>query len=127
VVVECRPTTEALAERIGQMIRTEVEKVRERTGGLPIRVVQTRSEAPVSVPTDTEVVRFFKMKTGHEAGSVSFASELAAWISTGAEGVIFGPGDIRDVRHDSESVAERDLRRASDLFARAIEHWCFYA
>ena len=127
VVVECRPTSDALAEQIGRMIRKEVDTVRERTGGLPIRVNQTRAEPPVSVPTDTEIVRFFKTKTGHEASSVPFASELAAWITAGAEGVIFGPGDIREVRHDSECVPEKELRRASDLFARAIEHWCFYS
>ncbi len=126
IVVEWRPASAASADRVKRLIDEEVVRVRERTGGLPIRVSMSRAEPPTHVPDDMEIVRFFKTKTGLEAGSVPFGSELAAWASAGAEGVLLGPGDIRDVRHDSESVAEPELRRCSDLLARAIEHWCFY-
>jgi acetylornithine deacetylase len=125
VSVEWRPLPGVSAEKVKELIEAEVARVRETTGGLPIRLTMTRMEPAVTATAGSDLVRFFETKTGVEAGSVPFATELSSWISLGANGVIFGPGDIRDVRPDSEWVAETQLQRAADMLARVIEHFCF--
>ena len=42
----------------------------------------------------------------------------------GAEGVVFGPGDIRVAHRTGEHVRVEELHRAADILARAIEKFC---
>ena len=42
----------------------------------------------------------------------------------GAEGVVFGPGDIRVAHRTGEHVAVAELERAAAILTRAIEKFC---
>ena len=53
-----------------------------------------------------------------------FGTELPEVIAMGAEGVVFGAGDIRVAHRTGEHVAVAELERAADILTGAIERFC---
>jgi acetylornithine deacetylase len=79
--------------------------------------------AAVTSP-DAEVVRYLEAASGHPSVTVPFGTELPEVIGMGAEGVVFGAGDIRVAHRTGEHVAVADLMRCADVLTGAVERFC---
>ncbi len=93
-------------------------------GRVTAAVGPLRSDAAAVTPAGAEIVRFLEAETGHPSTTVPFGTELPEVAAMGAEGVIFGPGDIRVAHRTGEHVRVDELSRAADVLARAIEQFC---
>ena len=71
-------------------------------------------------PADAEVVRFLEAQSGHPARSIPFGTELPELIALGAEGCVFGPGDIAHAHTAQEWLALDALERARALLLRFL-------
>ena len=73
---------------------------------------------------DAEIVRYLEQQSGHTAITVPFGTELPEVIGMGAEGVVFGAGDIRVAHRTGEHVEVAELERCADVLTGAIERFC---
>lgn len=122
--VEWRPTPGRSPDEVRLRIEDLVERVRAKTGGLPIRFVVTREDAGVATPPDAPIVRYFEAESGRPATTIPFGTELPQLTAMGAQGVVFGPGDIREAHRTGEFVPVDELHRAAAILGRAIERFC---
>jgi acetylornithine deacetylase len=125
ITFEWRPIPTQPSTHVQQLLERTLDAVRTETGGLPIRVITSRTDAGVSTPADAEIVRFFEKESGHEAVTIPFGTELPQMTALGAQGVVFGPGDIREAHKTGEFVPKAELLRATEILRRAIEKFCF--
>jgi len=79
--------------------------------------------AAVTAP-EAEIVRFLEAESGNASTTVPFGTELPEIAEMGAEGVVFGPGDIRVAHRTGEHVQVTELVRAAEILTRAIQHFC---
>ena len=82
------------------------------------------TDAAAVTPPDADIVRFLEQESGNRATTVPFGTELPEVASMGAEGVVFGPGDIRVAHRTGEHVAVDEVERCAAILARAIERFC---
>ena len=80
-------------------------------------------EAAVTAP-DALLVRFLEAESGHAARTIPFGTELPELAAMGAEGCVFGPGDIRVAHRTGEFVAVAELERCAAILERAVERFC---
>ncbi len=93
-------------------------------GRLQVAISSLRSDAAAVTPPDAEIVRYLEQRSGHAAITVPFGTELPEVIAMGAEGVVFGAGDIRVAHRTGEHVAVAELEQAADILTGAIERFC---
>jgi acetylornithine deacetylase len=96
----------------------------ESGGRLTAAVSPLRTDAAAVTPPEAEIVRFLEAQSGHPSTTVPFGTELPEVAGMGAEGVVFGPGDIRVAHRTGEHVQVAELERAADILASAIEKFC---
>ena len=94
------------------------------SGRIKVEVRPLRLDAGVAVPRDGELVRFLEQESGNAAETIPFGTELPELTAMGAQGCVFGPGDIRVAHRTGESIAIEDLLRAEEILVRAIERFC---
>jgi acetylornithine deacetylase len=93
-------------------------------GRLQVAISPLRTDAAAVTPPDAEIVRYLEQQSGHAAITVPFGTELPEVIAMGAEGVVFGAGDIRVAHRTGEHVAVAELEQAADILTGAIERFC---
>jgi acetylornithine deacetylase len=98
--------------------------VRESGGRLGVAISPLRTDPAAVTSPDAEVVRYLEAESGHASVTVPFGTELPEVIGMGAEGVVFGAGDIRVAHRTGEHVAVAELERCADILAGAIERFC---
>jgi acetylornithine deacetylase len=98
--------------------------VRAGRGALKVAISPLRTDAAAVTPPGAEIVRFLEQESGHSSVTVPFGTELPEVIGMGAEGVVFGPGDIRLAHKTGERVPLAELHRADEILTRAIVRFC---
>ena len=98
----------------------------ESEGGDRIAVRRTpmRFDAAAVTPPDAEIVRFLEAESGARARVIPFGTELPELAAMGAEGCVFGPGDIRVAHRTGEHVEIAQLERCGAILERAIARFC---
>lgn len=93
-------------------------------GGIAVRRTPMRVDAAAVTPADAEVVRFLESESGRAATTIPFGTELPELIALGADGCVFGPGDIRVAHRTGEHVPVAQLERCAEILGRAIARFC---
>src|SRR5207237_1271877 len=101
----------------------EAAAARLATGGIGVRIVPARVDGGVSTPAQAALVRFLAEESGRAAQTVPFGTEMGQFAALGAEGCVFGPGDIRVAHRTGEFVPLAELEAAERILARAIERF----
>ena len=122
---EWRPLPGQDPRRALRLLEEACQRLVEASGGkLTAAVSPLRTDAAAVTPPDAEIVRFLEGVSGNRSTTVPFGTELPEVAGMGAEGVVFGPGDIRVAHRTGEHVKVEELGRAADILARAIEKFC---
>jgi acetylornithine deacetylase len=93
-------------------------------GHISLRITPMRTDAGAVTRADAGIVRFLEAESGNRAATVPFGTELPEAIAMGAEGCVFGPGDIRVAHRTGEYVEVAELEKAAVILAKAIERYC---
>ena len=83
-----------------------------------------RLDAAAVTPPGAELVRFLEAESGQSSRAIPFGTELPELAGMGAEGCIFGPGDIRVAHRTGEFVEVAQLERCAGILARAVARFC---
>ena len=112
--------------RLGLRLFEEAAARVEAESGGRIKVAHTpmRLDGAAVTPAGAEIVRFLEEETGNAARSVPYGTELPELSAMGAEGCVFGPGDIRVAHRTGEHVELRELERCAAVLGRAIARFC---
>jgi len=123
--LEWRPIPGQDPERALRLFDEAAGRVAAASGkGITVRRTPMRlDEAAVTAP-DAELVRFLEAESGHAARTIPFGTELPELAAMGAEGCVFGPGDIRVAHRTGEFVAVAELERCAAILERAVERFC---
>jgi len=122
---EWRPLPGQDPRRAMRLLEEACERLVEASGGrLQAAVSPLRTDAAAVTPPEAEIVRFLEQESGNKSTTVPFGTELPEVAGMGAEGVVFGPGDIRVAHKTGEHVAVAEVERCADILARAIHHFC---
>jgi acetylornithine deacetylase len=108
--------------RLGLRLFEEAAARVEAESGGRIKVAHTpmRLDGAAVTPEGAEIVRFLEEETGNAARSVPYGTELPELLAMGAEGCVFGPGDIRVAHRTGEHVEQRELERCAAVLGRAL-------
>jgi acetylornithine deacetylase len=122
---EWRPLPGQDPRRALRLLEEACERLEAAEGGkISVEIAPLRTDAAAVTPPEADVVRFLEAESGNQATTVPFGTELPEVIGMGAEGVVFGPGDIKVAHRTGEHVAVEELERAAGILARAIERFC---
>ena len=123
--LEWRPIPGQDPERALRLFDDAAARVAAASGkGVAVRRTPMRlDEAAVTAP-DAELVRFLEAESGHAARTIPFGTELPELAAMGAEGCVFGPGDIRVAHRTGEFVQVAELERCAAILERAVERFC---
>jgi len=122
---EWRPLPGQDPRRALRLVEEACQRLVDGSGGkLGFEIAPLRTDAAAVTPPEAEVVRFLEAESGNRSTTVPFGTELPEVAGMGAEGVVFGPGDIRVAHRTGEHVAIAELQRCAAILARAIEHFC---
>jgi acetylornithine deacetylase len=122
--LEWRPVPGQEPELVAELVRREVERLRERDEGFDCEVVGARLDAGAETRADAPLVRALEELTGQTAGTVSFGTEAPQMTELGADAVVFGPGDIRVAHRTGEFVPAAELRECARILRRTVERFC---
>jgi acetylornithine deacetylase len=111
---------------LGLRLFEEAAARAEAEEGGRIRVTHTpmRLDDAAVTPPDAAIVRFLEERSGNEARSAPYGTEMPELAAMGAESCIFGPGDIRVAHRSGEHVPVAELARCTDILAEAIARFC---
>jgi acetylornithine deacetylase len=112
--------------RLGLRLFEEAAARVEAESGGRIKVAHTpmRLDGAAVTPPQAEIVRFLEEATGNAARSVPYGTELPELLAMGAEGCVFGPGDIRVAHRTGEHVEVRELDRCAAVLEQAVARFC---
>ncbi len=96
----------------------------DAAGRLRIERTPMRMDEAAVSPPDAEVVRFLERESGRPSSAIPFGTELPELLAMGAEGCVFGPGDIRVAHRTGEYVDVAELERCAAILERAIARFC---
>ncbi len=122
--LEWRPVPGQKPELVAELVRREVERLRERDADFDCEVSVTRLDGGAETRADAPLVRALEELTGREAGTVAFGTEAPQLAELGADAVVFGPGDIRVAHRTGEFVPAAELRECARILRRTIERFC---
>jgi acetylornithine deacetylase len=91
---------------------------------LRVRHTPMRVDAAAVTPPDAELVRFLETESGQRSRVIPFGTELPELAAMGAEGCVFGPGDIRVAHRTGEHVEIAQLERCAAILERAVARFC---
>jgi acetylornithine deacetylase len=122
---EWRPLPGQDPRRALRLLEEACQKLEESTGGrIKAAIAPLRTDPAAVTPPEAEIVRFLEAQSGNKAITVPFGTELPEVAGMGAEGVVFGPGDIRVAHRTGEHVPVAELETCAEVLTRAIEHFC---
>src|SRR5512146_513318 len=122
---EWRPLPGQDPRRALRLLEDACERLEAASGArLSVEIAPLRTDAAAVTPAEAEIVRFLEAQSGNRSTTVPFGTELPEVIELGAEGCVFGPGDIKVAHRTGEHVAVAELERAAAILARAIERFC---
>ena len=122
--LEWRPVPGQKPELVVELVRREVERLREQDAGFDCEVVVTRLDGGAETPSDAPLVKALEELTGQTAGTVAFGTEAPQLAELGADAVVFGPGDIRVAHRTGEFIPVAELRECARILRRTIERFC---
>jgi acetylornithine deacetylase len=123
--LEWRPIPGQDPERALALFDAAVRRVAERSGpGIEVRRTPMRIDEAAVTPADAEIVRFLEAESGNGSRTIPFGTELPELAAMGAEGCVFGPGDIRVAHRTGEFVEVEQLERCAAILERAIGRFC---
>jgi acetylornithine deacetylase len=122
--LEWRPVPGQRPELVAELVRREVERLREQDEGFDCEVSVTRLDGGAETPSDAPLVKALEELTGQTAGTVAFGTEAPQLAELGADAVVFGPGDIRVAHRTGEFVPAAELRECARILRRTIERFC---
>ncbi|HEX8190156.1 MAG TPA: acetylornithine deacetylase [Pyrinomonadaceae bacterium] len=122
--LEWRPVPGQPPELVAELVRREVERLRERDEGFDCEVVVTRLDGGAETRADAPLVAALEELAGRTAGTISFGTEAPQLAELGADAVVFGPGDIRVAHRTGEFVPAAELRECARILRRTIERFC---
>jgi acetylornithine deacetylase len=122
--LEWRPVPTQPPERVAELVRREIERLRAEDPDFDAALTVTRLDPGAETPADAPLVRALEDLTGKPAGTISFGTEAAQMRELGADAVVFGPGDIRVAHRTGEFVPAEELRRAAEILRLTIERFC---
>jgi acetylornithine deacetylase len=97
--------------------------VASSNGRLGVHLSPMQHDHAVITPADAEIVRFLEEASGHAATTVPFGTELPEVAAMGADGVVFGPGDIRLAHRTGERVEVAELVAAAAILEQAVRRF----
>jgi acetylornithine deacetylase len=108
-----------------RLLEEACQRLVDASGGrISAAVSPLRTDPAAVTPKEAEIVRFLEAESGNSSTTVPFGTELPEVVGMGAEGVVFGPGDIRVAHRTGEHVRLDELSRCADVLTRAIERFC---
>jgi acetylornithine deacetylase len=122
--LEWRPVPGQRPELVAELVRREVERLREQDEGFDCEVSVTRLDGGAETPSDAPLVKALEELTGQTAGTVAFGTEAPQLAELGADAVVFGPGDIRVAHRTGEFVPAAELRECARILRHTIERFC---
>jgi acetylornithine deacetylase len=123
--LEWRPIPGQDPERALRLFDAAASRVAAASDG-KVAVARTpmRLDVATVTPPDAAIVRFLEAESGNAAQAIPFGTELPELTAMGAEGCVFGPGDIRVAHRTGEHVPIAALTRCGEILERAIAHFC---
>jgi acetylornithine deacetylase len=123
--LEWRPIPGQDPERALRLFDAAAARVAKEGGpGITIRRTPMRLDDAAVTPADAEIVRFLEAESGNRSRTIPFGTELPELAAMGAEGCVFGPGDIRVAHRTGEFVEIAQVERCAAILERAIAHFC---
>jgi acetylornithine deacetylase len=123
--LEWRPIPGQDPQRVLALLDAAARQVAERSGpGIEVRRTPMRVDEAAVTPADAEIVRFLEAESGNASRTIPFGTELPELAEMGAEGCVFGPGDIRVAHRTGEFVEVDQLERCAAILERAITRFC---
>ena len=98
--------------------------VDQTNGKVNVSIAPLRTDAAAVTPPEAEVVKFLEEQSGHKSKTVPFGTELPEVVGMGAEGCVFGPGDIKQAHRTGEFVEIDELEKAAAILEKAIGRFC---
>jgi len=123
--LEWRPIPGQNPTRVLTLFDEAARAVAERSGpGIEVHRTPMRVDDAAVTPPDAEIVRFLEAESGNGSRTIPFGTELPELAAMGAEGCVFGPGDIRVAHRTGEFVEVDQLERCAGILERAIRRFC---
>lgn len=123
--LEWRPLPGQDPERALQSFELASQRLSQASGGrVAVSHTPIRIDAAAVTPADAEIVRFLEAESGNRSRSIPFGTELPELIAMGAEGCVFGPGDIRVAHRTGEHVEIAQLERCAAILEAALARFC---
>ena len=119
--VEWRPLPSQEPRQVLRLLESACARLSR--GRIRIEVEGQRLDGGVLVAGDSEIVAFLRAQSGNEPATIPFGTELPYLVQLGAQGCVFGPGDIRSAHRTGEFVPLEELERASAILAAAVERF----
>jgi acetylornithine deacetylase len=91
---------------------------------LTVEHTPMRLDEAAVTPADAELVRFLEEESGNRAQTIPFGTELPELAAMGAQGCVFGPGDIKVAHRTGEFVEIAQLERCAGILERAVARFC---
>jgi acetylornithine deacetylase len=100
-----------------------MDRVEQRAKELGLEFQRYDGGAPLWIDADAPCIRDFAQVMGSQPRTVCYGTD-GGELSELDNRVVFGPGDIAQAHTTDEWIELDQLRRGSELFARAIARWC---
>jgi acetylornithine deacetylase len=123
--LEWRPIPGQDPERALRLFDAAANRIATHAGQA-VRIQRTpmRLDEAAMTPANAELVCFLEAESGNEARTIPFGTELPELAAMGAEGCVFGPGDIRVAHRTGEFVEIDQLDRCGAILRRAVARFC---
>jgi acetylornithine deacetylase len=123
--LEWRPIPGQDPERGLRLFDAAAARVAEASGpGITVQHTPMRLDEAAVTPAEAEIVRFLEAESGNHSRTIPFGTELPELAAMGAEGCVFGPGDIRVAHRTGEFVEIEQLERCAGILERAVARFC---
>lgn len=122
---EWRPLPGQDPRKALRLLEDAARRLVEASGGkVNVSIAPLRTDAAAVTPPEAEVVKFLEEQSGHRAKTVPFGTELPEVVGMGAEGCVFGPGDIKQAHRTGEFTEIAELEKAAAILEKAIQRFC---
>lgn len=123
--LEWRPIPHQEPERGLELFDEAARRLASASNGrIQVNRTPLRLDLAAVTPAEADIVRFLEQESGNRSRTIPFGTELPELIEMGAEGCVFGPGDIKSAHRTGEFVEIAELERGVAILARAIERYC---
>lgn len=121
---DLRPLPGMHVSELRDLVNTRLDPIRESTGAQIECQSLIGGVDPFEESPDSALVQAAGQLTGHEAGSVAFATEAAFMQQLGMETIVLGPGSIDQAHQPNEFIALEQIEPAIKTIAALIHRFC---